>query len=130
MSAAGQNMNCEEYKVAIAADPSESFDGGAPHSADCASCSSLKAEMQALDTRIAAALEIDVPELRMPQLPAIAGDENVIDLTSRRAIRWTTPAWIGLAASIVLATVIGVRFLNIGADHGTLAEQVRRAPGL
>lgn len=124
MSAAGQNMNCEEYKVAIAADPSESFDGGALHSAECASCSSLKAEMLALDTQIAAALEIDVPELTMPELPAMAGKENVIDLSSRRAIRWTTPAWVGLAASIVLATVIGVRFVSTGVDHGTLAEQV------
>ncbi len=124
MSAAGQNMNCDQYRQAIAADPSEAFDGGALHSAECDSCSALKAEMRALDTRIAAALEIDVPDLTMPELPAMAGKENVIDLSSRRAIRWTTPAWVGLAASIVLATVIGVRFVNTGVDHGTLAEQV------
>ena len=40
MNAAGTNMNCEQYKEAIAADPSESFDGGALHSAECSSCNS------------------------------------------------------------------------------------------
>jgi len=69
MSAAGRNMNCEDYKQAIAADPSESFDGGALHSAECPSCNTVKAEMQALDVRIAAALAIDVPDLKMPELP-------------------------------------------------------------
>ena len=124
MSAAGQNMNCEDYKQAIAADPSESFDGGALHSAECSSCNAFKAEMQALDARIAAALAIDVPELTMPELPPVRGGEKVVDLASRRPIRWTTPAWVGLAASVALATVIGVRFVNIGTDQDTLAEQV------
>ena len=124
MSAAGQNMNCEDYKQAIAADPSESFDGGALHSAECSSCNAVKAEMQALDVRIAAALAIDVPDLKMPELPAMTGEDKVVDLASRRPIRWTTPAWIGLAASVVLATVIGVRMTDTGMEHGTLAEQV------
>ncbi len=124
MSAAGQNMNCEDYKQAIAADPSESFDGGALHSAECSSCNAVKAEMQALDVRIAAALAIDVPDLKMPELPAMTGEDKVVDLASRRPIRWTTPAWVGLAASVVLATVVGVRIINTGTEQGTLAEQV------
>ncbi len=124
MSAAGQNMNCEDYKQAIAADPSEAFDGGALHSAECSSCNAFRAEMQALDARIAAALAIDVPELTMPELPPVRGGKKVVDLASRRPIRWTTPAWVGLAASVALATVIGVRFVNIGTDQDTLAEQV------
>jgi hypothetical protein len=124
MSAAGQNMNCEDYKQAIAADPSESFDGGARHSAECSSCKAVKAEMQALDVRIAAALAIDVPDLKMPELPPVTGEDKVVDLASRRPIRWTTPAWIGLAASVVLATVIGVRMTNTGMEDGSLAEQV------
>ena len=124
MNAAGTNMNCEQYKEAIASDPSESFDGGAVHSAECLSCNAFKAEMHALDVRISAALEIDVPELTIPELPQMTGEEKVVDLASRRPISWTTPAWLGLAASVVLATVIGVRFVNTGTDHGTLAEQV------
>ncbi len=122
-------MNCEDYKQAIAADPSETFDGGSLHSAECSSCNAVRAEMQALDVRIAAALAIDVPDLKMPELPAMTGEGKVVDLASRRPIRWTIPAWIGLAASVVLATVIGVRMTNTDMGHagmegGTLAEQV------
>ncbi len=124
MNAAGTNMNCEQYKEAIAADPSESFDGGALHSAECSSCNDFKAEMQALDARISTALKIDVPELTIPKLPPMAGEQKVVDIASRRTIRWTTPAWVGLAASVVLATVIGVRMINTGTVQGILAEQV------
>ena len=124
MNAAGTNMNCEQYREAIAAGPSESFDGGALHSAECSSCNAFKAEIQALDARIAAALAIDVPDLKMPELPAVTSEEKVVDLASRRPIRWTTPAWVGLAASVVLATVIGVRMINTGTEQDTLAEQV------
>ena len=124
MNAAGTNMNCEQYREAIAADPSESFDGGAQHAAECSSCAAYKSEMQTLDARISAALEIDVPELTMPELPSMASEEKVVDIASRRPLAWSTPAWVGLAASVVLATVIGVRFINTTEDYGTLAEQV------
>ena len=124
MNAAGMNMNCEQYKESIAADPSESFEGGAEHSAACSPCTAFKAEMQALDVRISAALEIDVPDLAMPELPPITGEAKVVDLASRRPGNWTTPAWLGLAASVVLATVIGVRFIDTHNTDGTLAEQV------
>ncbi len=124
MSAAGTKMNCEQYKESIAADPSESFEGGAGHSAACSPCSAFKAEMQALDVRISAALEIDVPDLAMPELPPITAEEKVVDLASRRRGSWTTPAWVGLAASVVLATVIGVRYIDTHSTDGTLAEQV------
>jgi hypothetical protein len=124
MNAAGTNMNCEQYREAIAADPSESFDGGALHAAECSSCTAYKSEIRALDVRISAALQIDVPELTMPELPSMASEEKVVDIASRRPLAWSTPAWIGLAASVVLATVIGVRFINTTEDYGTLAEQV------
>ncbi len=124
MNAAGTNMNCEQYREAIAADPSELFDGGAQHAAECSSCTAYKSEMRALDVRISAALEIDVPELTMPELPSTANEEKVVDIASRRPLAWSTPAWVGLAASVVLATVIGVRFINSTEDYGTLAEQV------
>lgn len=124
MNAAGTNMNCEQYKEAIAADPSESFDGGAAHSAECSSCNAVKIEMRALDARILAVLEIDVPELTMPDLPSMAGEQKVVHLASRRPGTWSIPAWVGLAASIALVTVIGMRLLNTDEDYGTLADQV------
>ena len=62
--ATGIEMQCKDYQKALAADPSESFDG-ASHAAACKSCMAFKAEIQALDARIATALAIEVPALSM-----------------------------------------------------------------
>jgi len=119
-------MNCEDYREAIAADPSESFEGGAEHVAACESCNAFRSEMRALDNVIGKALAIDVPELKIPELPPIGeDDENVVNLPFRRASKISTPAWIGIAASFALAAIIGVQFTGNGpADDQRLAEQV------
>ena len=44
-------MNCEEYREAIAADPS--FDGGAGHLSECAACQAYRKDMLELDKAIA-----------------------------------------------------------------------------
>ena len=126
MNASGKNMNCEDYREAIAADPSASFAGGAEHVAACESCSAYRAEMRVLDLTIARALAIDVPELKIPDLPSIGeDDENVVNLPFRRASKISTPAWIGIAASFALAAIIGVQFVGNGpARDQLLAEQV------
>jgi len=126
MKASGKIMNCEDYREAIAAEPSESFEGGAEHVAACASCSAYRAEMRALNDTIARALAIEVPELKLPDLPPIGEeDENVVNMPFRRVSRITTPAWIGIAASFALAAVIGVQLIGNGAVHDQLlAEQV------
>lgn len=118
-------MNCEDYKKAIAADPSESFDGGAAHSSGCASCGSFKAEMLALDARIAKALAIDVPELRIPELPAAddAESSNVVNLPFRRRGR-KAPVWLGVAASAAVAAVLAISFLPGGSNYDSLADEV------
>jgi hypothetical protein len=118
-------MNCEDYREAIASDPSESFEDGAAHAAACASCNAYKVEIVALDDTIARALAIDVPKLTLPELPAIDGDENVVNLPFRRTAKISMPAWIGIAASFALAAVIGVQFLDNGsAQDQLLAKQV------
>ena len=76
-------MNCEQYREAIGADPS--FDGGAGHLSECASCQAYRKEMLELEKMISGALSIDVPELKMPELPDI-DTGNVVSLTKRR---WT-----------------------------------------
>ena len=126
MNASGKIMKCENYREAIAADPSESFAGGAEHAAACESCSTYRAEMRALDETIARALAIDVPELKIPDLPPIGEeDRNVVNMPFRRAAKITTPAWIGIAASFALAAIIGVQFVGNGAeDDHLLAEEV------
>ncbi len=126
MNASGKIMNCENYREAIAADPSESFEGGAGHAAVCESCSTYRVEIQALDLTIARALAIDVPDLKIPDLPPIGEEDgNVVNLPFRRVSKITTPAWIGIAASFALAAVIGMQFAGNGPAHDQLlAAQV------
>lgn len=126
MKASGKNMNCEDYREAIAADPSESFEGGAEHAAACESCRSYRAEMRVLDETIARALAIDVPELKIPELPTIGeDDEKVVNLPFRRAANISIGGWIGIAASFALAAFIGVQFIGNGpARDQRLAAEV------
>lgn len=124
MTTSIKNMNCEDYKEAIAADPSASFEGGAEHVAACETCAAFKAEMQALDARIAKALAIDVPELELPELSEIE-DDNVVNLPFKGKQKLSTPTWIGIAATVVLAAFIGVRMIDLDAGSGlSLSEEV------
>ena len=112
-------MNCEEYRQAIGADPS--FDGGAGHLSECASCQAYREEMLSLDKQIAAALEIDVPDRVMPELPDLEKD-NVVALPSRR---WpSTPTWLAMAATVVIAAVLGVRMFGANIEYESLADEV------
>jgi hypothetical protein len=111
-------MNCEQYREAIAADPS--FDGGAGHLSECAACQAYRSEMQALDQTISRALALDVPQLQMPEFPEI-DTANVVSLSSRRI---TTPAWFAVAATVVLAAFIGIRFVSTGIEYESLADEV------
>ena len=110
-------MNCEEYRVAISGDPS--FDGGAGHLSECSPCQAYRHEMIALDEKIRRALALNVPELNMPELPELEAS-NVVSLSSRR--RFSPPAWFAMAATVVVAALIGIRF--VGVDNQTLAGEV------
>ena len=111
-------MNCEQYREAIAADPS--FDGGAGHLSECAACQEYRSEMQTLDQTISRALALDVPQLQVPDLPEL-DTENVVSLSSRRM---TPPVWTAMAATVVLAAFIGFRFIGSGIEYESLAEEV------
>lgn len=124
MTVSGKMMNCEDYKEALAGDPSASIDGGDLHLAACESCAAFTAEMQAFDAKIAKALAIDVPDLRIPELPEIE-DDNVTSLPFRTRQTFSAPAWIGIAATVVLAAFIGVRMIDFDPGNGlTLSEEV------
>lgn len=124
MTASGKSMNCEEYRESIAADPSESFAGGAEHTAACEACAGFRTEIRALDDTILSALSIDVPELKRPELPPIGTDDKKIaHLPFRRAPNITAGGWIGIAASIALAAIIGVRFVGTDPGHDELLAQ-------
>ena len=77
--------------------------------------------MQEFDLKIAKALQIDVPELRMPELPPIEAD-NVAALPVRR--RPSTPFWFAIAATVVLATSVAVRMSGMFDSHDSLAAEV------
>jgi hypothetical protein len=78
-------------------------------------------QFQALDLKIAKALQIDVPELRMPELPDI-DDPNVTSLPVRK--RSMKPVWFAIAATVVLATSISLRTSSLFQSYDSLAEEV------
>ena len=85
--------------------------------AECAACRSYRDEMRALDRRIAGALELDVPALKMPEL----ADTNVVVLKPRRV---STPAWFALAATVVIAAFLGIRAFDGDVSYPTLADEI------
>ncbi len=117
-------MNCEEYREAIATDPS--FDGGAGHLNECAACQLYRNEMQALDQKIGRALAIDVPQLQMPDLPELSTSksDNVTTLRKRSRAPLTTPTWFAMAATVVVAALLGVRLIGTGIEHESLADEI------
>ena len=109
---------CEEYREAIAAEPS--FDGGAAHLSQCVSCQAFRAEMLALDLKISSALAIGVPELKLPDLPEL----DTSKVTALPPRRFTRPAWLAVAATVTLAVFIGYGMLGSDVSNATLAEQI------
>ena len=111
-------MNCEQFKEAIAADPS--WEGGDAHVSDCAACRSYRDEMRNLDQRITGALAIDVPDLNMPELPEV-DTANVAVLPTRRMPR---PALFALAATVAAAAFLGIRMYGGDVVYPSLADEI------
>jgi hypothetical protein len=109
-------MNCDDYQQAVGADPS--FDGGVEHRNECAACQAYRSDLLALDEQIRRALTLAVPELAVPTLDNVAA-ENVVALPGRR--RNSAPAWIAIAATVLLAAFVGIR---IAGDNGISDEQL------
>lgn len=122
-------MNCEEYREAIAADPS--FDGGAGHLSECSSCQAYRSEMLALEQIISRALALEVPELNVPELPEMIEEDspelstsmsdNVVALPKRPVL---STVLLGLAATVVLAAFVGFRMIGSGVEYPTLADEL------
>lgn len=112
-------MNCEDYRQAIAADPS--YEGGEAHVSACSECRAFRDGLHALDRKIARALEIPVPELRMPELPDI-DTTDVVPMRPRRS--YNAPAWLAVAATLVLAAFVGIRMAGHEVVYPSLADEV------
>lgn len=112
-------MNCEDYRQAIAAEPS--YDGGEAHLSACADCRAFRDAMRTLDGRIGRALAISVPELRLPDLPDI-DSANVVPLAGRP--RFTMPAWLAVAAMLMLAAFVGLRMVGSNVSYPSLTDEI------
>ena len=123
MSQTMTNMNCTDYKNAVTAEPEFLDESG--HVEACANCQAYRDEILALDERLVAAMDVSVPDLVMPELPAIENEnkaEKVVDLSSRRAT--PRPVWYAMAATVLIAAVVGLRMQGSDISYGTLEEQV------
>jgi len=117
-------MKCNDYRYAIAGEPSKSDDLDA-HAAGCESCANFRDQMLALDLKIAQALDVAVPDLVLPDLPTLSNDNgNVVSLPQPGSRRPTVPVWIGLAASLVLVAFLGIRFVISDIEHRSLAAEI------
>ena len=121
-------MNCEEYREAIATDPS--FDGGAGHLNECAACQQYRSDMQALDQRISRALAIDVPELQVPELPELSTSKSELSTSKSDKVvalhrRQLAPqTWFAMAATVFVAALLGVRLVGTGIEYDSLADEI------
>ena len=113
-----KEMNCEEFKQAITADPS--FDGGAAHLSGCADCAAYQAELRVFDQKIANALALSVPALRMPELPEI--DSATVVTLSRRNV--VVRSWLAVAATVAIAAAVGFRMLGPDLPTESLGDQI------
>jgi len=102
----------------LAADPG--YAGGAGHLRECAACREYRAEMRALEAKIRRALAIDVPEFAMPVLPEMEADP-IVPLRRRKS---SAPAWFALAATVVVAAILGVRMFGADVQFESLADEV------
>jgi hypothetical protein len=112
-------MNCEEYRQALMAEPG--FDDEAGHVASCAECAAVARKVRALDLDVARALQLEVPPLRMPDLPDV-DTSNMSALPARR--RPTKPWLFAIAATVVLSASIALRMSGMFVTYDTLAEEV------
>jgi len=119
VSPVNELMNCDEYREMISADPA--FDGGAGHVSACSECQAFRSEMHSLNLKIAKAMQINVPEPKLPELPAIE-TENVVSITARKT--FPKRAWFAMAATMLLAALVGVFVFDAGVHYDSLAEEV------
>ena len=115
-------MEASNFKEIIAADPSVDLDTLDLSADERPAAEAFRDDMRALDGLISQALTIDVPEMTVPELPEL-DTGNVAQMPVRNKPRFTTPAWIGIAASVALVAVIGVRTMT-PTTYPSLAAEV------
>ncbi len=116
-------MSSKEYKDAIEKDPSFEARIAAALEIEVPALKMPElpiAEDSSFEERIASALEIDVPELEMPELPEI-DTANVTALPRRR---FSAPQWLAVAATVAVVAVLGFRTLGVDSAYPSLADEI------
>lgn len=119
-------MKCDEYREAITAEPSGQIAELGTHASNCTACRRFRRGIQAFDALIAAALAIDVPPMRIPELPRVylTATAGIGDVRPAWSGRIRTPSWIAFAAALAVAAVLVTRFLTPELASPSLAAQV------
>jgi len=116
-------MDKQTYQETIAADPTVDLDELGLSPEERLEARAFQVDMQRLDAKIASALAIDVPELELPELPEIETD-NVVTMQKSHKRWFSTPAFIGLAASVALAAILGIQFFTQSTVYPSLAAEI------
>jgi hypothetical protein len=101
-------MQCSEFRQAAGADPQHLNAEAQAHRAQCHACAAYALQMLQLDALLKRAMEIPVPE-GSTELPVVAPR--------------TTSRWLALAASVLVAVVVGLGAW-LAAPRETLAADV------
>jgi hypothetical protein len=113
----------------MAAEPS--FEDSSGHVSDCAACQAYRGEILELEQLIGRALALDVPKLEKPEFPEVIAEvspelstsktDNIVRLPKRN---WASPAWLAVAATVVVAAFLGIRLLSPGIEYESLADEI------
>ena len=87
-------MQCSEFRQAAGADPQHLNAEAQAHRAQCNACAAYALQMLQLDALLKRAMEIAVPE-----------ESSALPVAARRTA--TTGRWLALAASVLVAVVVG-----------------------
>lgn len=113
-------MNCDEVRFALEAEPGTRDPGVAAHLQQCSDCAGYARELQALNRRLRAALEVAVPAAR-PVVPEVVELPPRAPIASWRSRRFVRP--LALAASVAAVAIVA-GLLWIAFPRESLAADV------
>ncbi|MEO0576815.1 MAG: DUF3379 family protein [Pseudomonadota bacterium] len=123
-------MNCEQFEMAVLAEPHTDSAECAAHARECSDCRALQSKAVTLDARLQQALAVSVPASLGAPVPDMATldsdlsqdvESNVVSLEAkRRKPRFAAPTW-AIAACVALVALFVVRQQD-GVDATPNAE--------
>lgn len=116
-------MKCEEFRQQIDSAPAEDFAGRDVHLESCQACADYAGQAQSFEHLIAQALNVPVPDAIGEIRPG--NESNVVELHSGKARSRKpgfAPAWLGLAAGVVLAVFVGLRLSAPSPEESERAQ--------